>query len=176
MPAGKTNDVMINVPSVTTALPIFDRELSLSGNSIARDAGMLAYISVNGVAAPAAAALTSAVANPDIYNSVLTGQTLTVLDPGKGLIANDVNISSVQVQNGATIAGLNLNADGTFTYTGAPTTFTYCGNGAIAGAACALVSLNAAPLEAAGGITMNGTTYTANATFLKIAPPGRAHV
>src|SRR5205807_4865622 len=82
------------------------------------------------------------------------------------------NISSVQVQNGATIAGLNLNADGTFTYTGAPTTFTYCGNGAIAGAACALVNLNAAPLEAAGGITMNGTTYNANATFLKIAPPG----
>src|SRR5437016_6907627 len=32
MPAGKTNDVMINVPSVTTALPIFDRELSLSAN------------------------------------------------------------------------------------------------------------------------------------------------
>src|SRR5216110_2858354 len=39
MPAGKTNDVMINVPSATTALPIFDRELSLSANSIARDAG-----------------------------------------------------------------------------------------------------------------------------------------
>src|SRR5437660_9679404 len=36
MPAGKTNDVMINVPSATTALPIFDRELSLSANSIAR--------------------------------------------------------------------------------------------------------------------------------------------
>src|SRR6266403_594083 len=138
MAAGKTYDLMINAvnaPASTTALPIFDRELSLSGNSIARDAGMLAYISVNGVPAPAAAALTSAVANPDIYNSVLTGQTLTVLDPGKGLIANDVNISSVQVQNGATITGLNLNADGTFTYTGAPTTFTYCGNGATAGAA-----------------------------------------
>src|SRR2546430_13368037 len=50
--AGKTNDVMINVPSATTALPIFDRELSLSANSIARDAGMLAYISVNGAALP----------------------------------------------------------------------------------------------------------------------------
>src|SRR6266446_5354536 len=175
MAAGKTNDLMINAvnaPASTTALPIFDRELSLSGNSLARDAGMLAYISVNGLAAPAAAALTSAVANPDFYNSVLTDRTLTVLDPGKGLIANDVNISSVQVQNGATIAGLNLNADGTFTYTGVPTTFTYCGNGATAGAACALVSLNAAPVEAASGITMNPSTYSSNAAFLKIAPPG----
>src|SRR5437016_10982882 len=34
--------------SLHDALPIFDRELSLSANSIARDAGMLAYISVNG--------------------------------------------------------------------------------------------------------------------------------
>jgi len=68
MAAGKTNDVMINVPSATTALPIFDRELSLSANSIARDAGMLAYISVNGAALPTggafSAAATTAVANP----------------------------------------------------------------------------------------------------------------
>ena len=49
MAAGKTNDVMINVPAAgSNAIPIFDRELSLSGNGIARDAGMLAYISVNG--------------------------------------------------------------------------------------------------------------------------------
>src|SRR5262249_12808671 len=53
MPAGKTYDVMINVPTPTGActpvppattcagapLPIFDRELSLSGNSTGRDAG-----------------------------------------------------------------------------------------------------------------------------------------
>ena len=54
MAAGKTYDVMINVPATgTTALPIYDRELSLSGNSTARDAGMLAYIGVNGAALPA---------------------------------------------------------------------------------------------------------------------------
>src|SRR6266850_1839308 len=55
MAAGKTYDVAINavnVPAAATALPIFDRELSLSGNSIARDAGMLAYIGVNGAALP----------------------------------------------------------------------------------------------------------------------------
>jgi len=51
MAAGKTYDVMINAPAttVTTALPVFDRQLSLSGNAIARDSGMLAYI---GITAP----------------------------------------------------------------------------------------------------------------------------
>ena len=172
MAAGKTYDVAINVPTGTTALPIFDRQLSLSGNAIARDAGMLAYISVNGAGLPAAAAFTGAVARADTYNSVIAGHTLTVSDPAKGLIANDTNVSAVQVQ-GTAPAGLTLNADGTFTYTaGTPTTFTYCGNGALAGAACATVTLGAAPLEAAGGITMGGTTYNANATFLKILPPG----
>src|SRR5205085_8541430 len=71
-----------------------------------------------------------------------------------------------------TVPGLTLNANGTFTYTGAPTSFTYCGNGATSGAACAQVTLGAAPVEAGGGITMNGTTYTANGTFLKLQPPG----
>src|SRR3989442_15987845 len=59
LPAGKTTDVVINVPSATTALPIFDRELSLSANSIGRDAGMLAYISVNGAALPTSGAFSA---------------------------------------------------------------------------------------------------------------------
>jgi hypothetical protein len=168
MAAGKTTDVMINVPTATTALPIFDRQLSLSSNATARDGGMLAYISVNGAGAPAAATVQ---ANPDTYNSVISGQTLTVSDPVKGVLANDVNVYGAQLQG--TVAGLTLNTDGTFTYTGGTaTSFTYCGNGAIAGAACATVTLGAAPLEAASGITMNPISYNANATFLKIAPPG----
>src|SRR5439155_22876443 len=96
MPAGKTNDVMINTPAAGgTALPVFDRELSLSANSIARDAGMLAYLSINSAALPAAAtaAFAAVHANPDTYNSVIAGQTLTVSDPGKGVIANDINVS-----------------------------------------------------------------------------------
>src|SRR6266851_9673898 len=177
MAAGKTNDVLINVPAAAaTALPIFDRELSLSGNSTARDAGMLAYLGVNGAALPTTGvfnpASAAAVANPDTYNSVLAGQTLTVSDPGKGLIANDINISGVQVV-GTVPAGLTLNTDGTFSYTaGTPTSFTYCGNGATSGAACTTVTLGAAPLEANTGISMNPITYNANGTFLKIAPPG----
>ena len=57
MAAGKTYDVMINVPAAGWDRPFrcIDRELSLSGNATARDAGMLAYIGVNGAGLPAAA-------------------------------------------------------------------------------------------------------------------------
>ena len=87
MAAGKTYDVMINVPAAGgTALPIFDRELSLSGNAIARDAGMLAYISVNGngVADRRGRICALPTANTDTRvhtPPVAPGQTLTVSDP-----------------------------------------------------------------------------------------------
>src|SRR5467141_4063607 len=173
MAPGKTYDVMINVPAtVGTALPIFDRQGSLSGNATSRDAGMLAYISINGAGLPAASALGAAVANPDTYNAVITGKTLTVSDPAKGLIANDFNVFGVQV-SGTAPAGLTLNANGTFSYTGTPATFTYCANGTTT--TCALVTLGAAGIEAASGITCTVPvpTYTSNvATTLSIKPPG----
>jgi Bacterial Ig domain len=175
---GKTYDVMLNAPAtVGTALPVYDRELSLSANSIGRDAGMLAYIGINGAALPGSSAIGAAKANPDTYNSVIAGQKFTVSDPGKGLIANDVNISGVQVATGPTGGTLTLNSDGTFTYiANAGTTsdsFTYCGNGATSGAACATVTLGAAPKEAGGGITMNPVTYMATtSTSLSIKSPG----
>src|SRR5882762_6283623 len=174
MAAGKTYDVMINAPAatVTTALPVFDRQLSLSGNAIARDSGMLAYIGINGSGVASLPAAT-ATANADIYNSVIAGHTLIVSDPAKGVIANDFNVFGVKV-SGTAPAGLTLNTDGTFTYTaGTPTTFTYCGNGTTAGAACTSVQLNAAPLEANSGITMGNITYNSNvATSLSIMSPG----
>jgi len=171
MAPGKTYDVMINVPTaVGTALPIFDRQGSLSGNATSRDAGMLAYISINGAGLPAASALGAAVANPDTYNAVITGKTLTVSDPAKGLIANDFNVFGVQV-SGTAPAGLTLNANGTFSYTGAPTAFTYCANGTTT--TCASVTLGAATFEAASGITCTVPPYTSNvATTLSIKPPG----
>src|SRR6266513_182028 len=174
MAAGKTNDVMINVPSATTALPIFDRELSLSANSIARDAGMLAYISVNGAALPTSgafsAAATTAVANPDSYYLV-GGKTLVVLDVGKGVVANDVNVNGVQALVAPSAGTLALNPDGTFTY---------CANGAVTAGVCAsgisttvtLAACTGSCLEAGSGITMHDTTFTANGTFLRIQPPG----
>src|SRR6266853_2053705 len=107
LPAGKTYDVMINAPAtVTTALPVFDRQLSLSGNGTARDAGMLAYIGINGAGLPTSPAIAAAVARADTYNSVVTGQTFTVSDPGKGVIANDTNVYGVQLVG--TVARLTL--------------------------------------------------------------------
>src|SRR6202030_806008 len=96
MPAGKTYDVMINAPAtVTTALPVFDRELSLSGNATSRDAGMVAYIGINGAGLPVDPAFGGAVARTDNYPSIVSGKTLIVSDPSKGLIANDTNVYGV---------------------------------------------------------------------------------
>src|SRR5882672_148811 len=180
MAAGKTYDVMINVPAAGgTALPIFDRQLSLSGNASARDAGMLAYIGINGALLPFASGtgvFAAAVANADTYNSVIAGQTLTVSDPGKGVIANDVNIYGVQVVAGSVTGGtLTLNTNGTFTFvaSAASGSFNYCGNGATSGPTCTTVTLGAAPMEANTGIAMNPITYTSNlATSLSIKSPG----
>jgi hypothetical protein len=172
MAAGKTYDVKINVPaSAATALPIYDRELSLSGNGTAHDAGMLAYLRINGAALPTAATTATAAAVADTYNSLVSGQTLTVSDPAKGVLANDTNVYGVKVV-GTAPAGLVLNTNGTFTYTGPATTFTYCGNGTTTGAACATVTLGNATVEAGSGITVRNDAYSANATSLSIAPPG----
>ncbi len=177
MSAGKTFDVMVNVPSTpAAALPVYDRELSLSGNAIARDAGMLGYISVNGAAAPAVPSFGGAVANADSYSSIVPGQTLTVSDPSKGVIANDINVYGVQVVSPPAKGTLTLNANGTFTYvpnsgwTGGDS-FVYEANGN--SMITATVTLGAAAIESSSGIAMNDISYTSNmATFIKIPSPG----
>src|SRR5271157_318957 len=185
MAAGKTYDVMINVSAAgDPALPAYDRELSLSGNAIARDAGMLAYIGINGGALPAASTLGAAVARADAYSSLVAGQTFRLSDPSKGVIANDTNVYGVQLLTPPTNGTVTLNANGTFTYvpTGTTTTldsFVYAANGATAATCsttptlCATVSLGPATIEGAGGITVNPITYTSKmATYLKIGAPG----
>ena len=187
MAAGKTYDVMVNTPPTgTTALPIYDRQLSLSGNGTSRDAGMLAYIGVNGAGLPSVANLTGAVARADIYNTFIPGQTISVLDPGKGVLANDTNVYGATLLTQATNGTVVLNSDGTFTYTPTNATatsdsFTYCANGTVippASGACssgisATVTLGAATFESASGISVNPITFTANvATNLKINAPG----
>src|SRR5579871_2932778 len=192
MAAGKTFDVLVNVPAAgSPALPIFDRELSLSGNQIERDAGMLAYISVNGAAAPASSSSGAASAVADVYNSIVAGQTLTVGDPSKGVIANDTNVYGVRIVSGGVavsgpVAGTNgtltLNTNGTFTYVAnatAPTTgqvdqFTYCGNGTLTGAACTTLTLNSASIESSSAINCTGPiAFNASiATYLAIKTPG----
>ena len=180
MAAGKTYDVMINAPAAgAKALPVFDRELSLSGNATARDTGMLAYINVNTAVLPAASGFTAAHATADTYNSIIAGITFNVTDPSLGVIANDVNVFGVKVTTGPTQGVLTLAENGTFTYVpnpgwSGPDHFTYCGNGATTGAACAIVTLGPAPIEAASGITCSApSTYTSTlATTLSIKPPG----
>ena len=78
MAPGKTYDITINVPApASPALPIFDREGSLSGNAERTDdAGMLAYIKVNGAAAPeySIASRYYCQKTLTLYPSVLDGQ------------------------------------------------------------------------------------------------------
>jgi hypothetical protein len=179
MAAGKTYDVLINavnVPAATSALPVFDRELSLSGNATARDAGMVAYIGINGSAVPADPAFTQGVvARADTYNSVIAGRTLNISDPSKGVIANDTNVYGVTLL--APVTGLTLNRDGTFTYTGATTSFTYCANGTVTAGVCssgitAVVTLGAAPIEA-GGITVRPDAYSSTVSnSISVKAPG----
>src|SRR5262249_419067 len=99
-----------------------------------------------------------------------------VTEPGKGVIANDVNISGVQVVAGSVVGGtLTLNTDGTFTFeaTAGSGSFSYCGNGATSGPACTSVTLGAAPMELAGGIHANNDVYASGvATALSIKSPG----
>jgi len=178
--AGKTYDVMINAPAAGgAALPVYDRQLSLSGNGTERDAGMLAYIGINGAGLPTALTApgtTSAVARADSYNSLITGQTLTVSDPSKGVIANDTNVYGVQVVG--VVPGLTLNTNGTFTYTGGPVTFTYCANGTVTGTTCssgitATVTLGTATIEPPSGITVGAKTFKSKvAGYLNIKPGG----
>ena len=118
MAAGKTYDVMINVPAtVTTALPIYDRELSLSANATGRNGGMLAYIGINGAGLPAAAsALGAARANADTYNALAAGQRFMISDPAKGVVANDVRVYGVALLTPPKNGQVALNPNGTFTY------------------------------------------------------------
>jgi hypothetical protein len=191
MAAGKTYDVMINVPAApapgttATALPIFDRELSLSANATARDSGMLAYIGINN-AQPPLSSNTSlspvlAQANPDTY--VLTpGVNLTVSDPSRGVIANDKGVFIVELLTPPANGTVTLSPDGTFVYYPAAATtadtFTYCANGRVTGVACSsgiTTTVTLGPTTVAGGITCTvpNPTYTSNvATYLAIKTPG----
>src|SRR6516225_1817826 len=184
MAAGKTSDVLINVPATgAPALAIYDRQLSLSANATGRNSGMLAYIGSNNAALPSASgagAFGKAQANDDIYNAVVAGQTLVISDPSKGVIANDVRVTGVTVLTPPVNGTLSLNADGTFTYVANASftsdVFTYCANGTVSSGVCssgvqATVTLGAS--KVASGVTCTSSTFTSvAATTLAIRTPG----
>ena len=176
--AGKTYDVMMNAPATgATALPVFDRELSLSTNN-QRDGGMQAYIAVNGGALPTSgAANQNAIANSSTYFFV-PGTTLTVSDPAKGVKAKDVNVYGVEVKTTTTGGALTLNPDGTFVYVpNAGTTadsFVYQANGNPAVSATVTLSACSAGNGCLSGppVASNGAYVSNIASRLQIGAPG----
>jgi hypothetical protein len=177
--AGKTYDAMVH-PAASNgtygaaSYALFDRQLSLSTNN-QRDGGMLAYLQVNGGALPTVSATAQAIA--DTY-SLVAGTSLSVTDPGRGVMANDVGVYGVQLLSSPTGGTLTLNPDGTFTYVpNAGTTsdtFTYQANGnaaltaTVTLAACTGSCLGAAPVA-------NDDNYPANtalASLIEISRPG----
>ncbi len=193
MPAGKTYDILINaVPActppsggscTTAALPLFDRELSLSGATSNRDAGMLAFIGANGGTIPTSSALGAAAAHDDSYNVLLgtAGQVVSVSDPSKGVIANDVNVYGVTLLTNPGNGTVTLNRNGTFTYTATGTassdSFTYCANGTVTGGICssgvtATVTL-AGNSVASAGVSCGAIGFASTvAGYYTINPPG----
>jgi len=181
LPAGKAYDVMMNAPaSGVPALPVYDRQLSLSTNN-QRNGGMQAYVSVNGSGAPAFGAL-NAVANPDTYYLVASN-VLAVPTVARGVMANDVGVYGVTVLTPPAGGTLNLNANGTFTYTpNAGTTsdsFSYCANGSVSLGACssglsATVTLSPCTGTCLGAApTANTDAYISNlASRLQVTTPG----
>ncbi len=177
--AGKTFDVMLHLADAgaaypQTALPVFDRQLSLSANN-QRDGGMLAYIGVNGGGNGGGS---SAFAADDNYYLV-PDRPLVVSEPAKGMLGNDHNIYGVVVTVGPTgqaAGGFSWKPDGTFSYTPAPGTtsdsFTYqaANNPAIT----ATVHLNPCDAACLGSApTAFPDEYTSNVvTVLRIAPSG----
>jgi len=193
MVPSKVYDALVNVPALpsgagaTPALPIYDRELSLSANSSVRDAGMLAYISVNNnqnalgaslPVAPGTGLFAAAQANPDTYNVLIASQPFTVSDPSKGVLANDVNVYGAVLlkppTNGTVTCGLivtindgsqQMCANGTFTYTpnasstATTDSFTYCAsNGYIAATGTTAGSCSSAALTATVTLGPSGLT------------------
>jgi hypothetical protein len=159
------------------ALPVYDRELSLSGNAANRDAGMLAYIGGHGDMLPNAAGLGAPVARNDSYSALVAGQTLTVSDPSRGVLANDTNVYGVQIQTQAAHGTVTLNANGTFAYvpnsgsTFTTDSFSYCANGSTS--VCATVTLGASNIVDTAGVTCTAAGFSASmGTYLAIKTPG----
>ena len=179
--AGKVFDIIVSPPSasgsfISATYPTWDRSLALGTNS-QRDGGMQAILDVNDAGAAkltTAQASYVAVAVADKY-AYAPGVTLKVSDPGKGVIANDINVYGVKISTLPTSGTVTLYPNGTFTYvpTGSGAdSFGYCANGTTT--ICTTVTLNvSATANAANAPTANPDSYTSTASsLLRVAAPG----
>ena len=179
-PAGKVFDVLVSPPVTAATYATWDRSLALGTNS-QRDGGMQAILDVNDSGGAKLGANSIAVAVNDTYAYAPT-VTLKVTDPGKGVIANDMNVYGVQLLKQAGAGTVTLFPNGTFTYvpTGSGTdSFTYCANGTVTAAVCssgvtATVTLNmSATANAANAPTANPDTFTSkSASLMRVSAPG----
>jgi hypothetical protein len=188
MPAGKVLDIVVN-PAGSVAggyasadYPAFDRQLSLSTNNL-RDGGMQAFVVTNGGALTVnaatgvssfanvslAAATVAVQANPDNY--ILRAKATSF---SGNVLYNDVGIVNATLVG--IPAGVALNPNGAFTYTGTiATSFQYCGNGATSPATspslCATVTITTATVG--NKPTATADTFTSNVnTLLNVSEPG----
>src|SRR6516162_8628075 len=186
--AGKVFDILISPPSASGSFtsatyPTWDRSLALGTNS-QRDGGMQAILDVNDSGAAkltAAQASYAAVARPDTY-AYAPGVTLTVTDPGKGVIANDSNVYGVQLLAAPGGGTVTLYPNGTFTYVPTGTandSFTYCANGTVTAGVCSsgistTVTLNVSLTATNGSKPIaNNDAYTSTmASLMRVAAPG----
>ena len=148
MAAGKTFDLMINGQSTSgttvapyaNALAVYDRELSLSANATARDAGMLAYVGINGAQPPvatgtAATPVAAAAVNGYLQRSYSGADSHGLRSVERCDRQRHQGVYVVKLLTAPTNGTVTLNQNGTFAYYPnagtAPTTdsFTYCANG-----------------------------------------------
>jgi FtsP/CotA-like multicopper oxidase with cupredoxin domain len=163
--AGKTHDVLVNPPITATAyspstFPLFDRQLSLSGDNKS-SSGMQGFLQVAsaGAAAGTVGALPAA-ATPTVVDDNFQVPLNTTINGNVKL--NDIAVGAVATTSTPANGALVFNADGTFTYTPASgyigtQTFTY--NVAAATTGGATVTLNIATGGLGGPPTANADTY-----------------
>jgi hypothetical protein len=184
--AGKTYDVAITPKQSVTGFydpatyAVFDRALSLS-TSNQRDGGMQVYVNVAGGApagTPGSSSTVTTLTASDKSFTCFQGTTLTVADPGLGVLGGAVGANGVVLATPPSVGTLDLRPDGTFTYVppAAPascsTTFTYLVNGTqshtatIADCANAVSCAGARPVAGPGSFTSNLSSE------IRIPPPG----
>ncbi len=178
--AGKTYDVLMNAPASGPALPVYDRQLSLSTNN-QRDGGMQGYISVNGSALPSMTATIVSASNKTYY--CVAGTTLAVTDPSSGVLADATGANGAVLVTPTSLIGgdtsLVFQSNGTFSYTPPSSdcggSFTYLVNGTLSKTATITRCDASTPGCAAlgGAPTANNDSYTSPiASRLQISPPG----